>query len=248
MALDYEEEHSKLDLQSYLNTAPYEPTRAAPRSRRSRVEGLFRPAAAHAAPGALLDLPQAPTDYNPISNAGGAIERRNEVLSNMADPATSARSGPQASKAGLCSSRNRPVRLPAVIFRLRRKRTDQEYGVNTVRQGGLRVHTTIEPPCRKPAAAMQSNLPIGRSFHRPWYRRPQDRRGMMVSSSSHPTASNLLAAQGRRRDDLKTFTLTTAIEQGMDPNSTYYVSKRSASTIRPMATGRATYGDTLFVR
>jgi penicillin-binding protein 1A len=49
----------------------------------------------------------------------------------------------------------------------------------------------------------------------------------MVSSSSYEESQYNLAAQGRRQpgSTFKTFTLAAAINEGMDPNSTYYESK-----------------------
>ena len=49
----------------------------------------------------------------------------------------------------------------------------------------------------------------------------------MVSSSSYDSSQFNLAAQGHRQpgSTFKTFVLTTAIKQGIDPYSTYYVSK-----------------------
>ncbi len=49
----------------------------------------------------------------------------------------------------------------------------------------------------------------------------------MVSSSSYDSSQFNLAAQGHRQpgSTFKTFVLTTALKQGVDPYSTYYVSK-----------------------
>jgi penicillin-binding protein 1A len=106
----------------------------------------------------------------------------------------------------------------------------EAYGVNTVRQGGLDVFTTIEPRLQEVGLeAMRSALPY-----------PEDpssafvsvdpRNGeikAMVSSSSYDDSQFNLAAQGHRQpgSTFKTFVLTTAIKQGIDPYSTYYVSK-----------------------
>ena len=258
MALDYEEEHSKKSiLQSYLNTAPYgtnEGRTAIGVEAASKVYFSTKAAKLTLPQAALLaGLPQAPTDYNPISNAGGAIERRNEVLSNMADLGyISQKRARQASKAGLQLNPATGLfdRQQPFFFDYVENELIKEYGVNTVRQGGLRVYTTIEPAMQEAGlAAMQSNLPYSDDPSSALVSIDPKTGEVkaMVSSSSYLDSQYNLAAQGRRQpgSTFKTFTLTTAIEQGMDPNSTYYVSK--PLSIDDPTYGRwdvATYGDT----
>ena len=258
MALDYEEEHSKKSiLQSYLNTAPYgtnEGRTAIGVEAASKVYFSTKAAKLTLPQAALLaGLPQAPTDYNPISNAGGAIERRNEVLSNMADLGyISQKRARQASKAGLQLNPATGLfdRQQPFFFDYVENELIKEYGVNTVRQGGLRVYTTIEPAMQEAGlAAMQSNLPYSDDPSSALVSIDPKTGEVkaMVSSSSYLDSQYNLAAQGRRQpgSTFKTFTLTTAIEQGMDPNSTYYVSK--PLSIDDPTYGHwdvATYGDT----
>jgi penicillin-binding protein 1A len=105
-----------------------------------------------------------------------------------------------------------------------------KYGVNTVRKGGLKVYTTIDPKLQRAGLeAMRSALPY-----------PTDpssalvsidpRNGeirAMASSSSYSRSQFNLAAQGHRQPGsaFKAFVLTTALKQGIDPYSTYYTSK-----------------------
>ena len=102
--------------------------------------------------------------------------------------------------------------------------------MNTVRQGGLDVYTTIDPKLQEVGLeAMQSALPyeedpssafVSIDPRNGWIR-------AMVSSSSYDSSQFNLAAQGHRQpgSTFKTFVLTTALKQGIDPYSTYYVSK-----------------------
>ena len=153
MALDYEETHTKDQiLQSYLNTAPYGTNQgrtaigvdAAARVYFStKPEKLTLPQAA-----LLAGLPQAPTNYNPIQNPRGAKNRRAEVLHAMAsnDMITEARAE-QAKNTGLQLNpiEGLFVREEPFFFDYVESELIAKYGVPTVRRGGLKVYTTLEP-------------------------------------------------------------------------------------------------------
>src|SRR4051794_40574849 len=106
----------------------------------------------------------------------------------------------------------------------------QRYGFNTVRRGGLQVYTTIDPELQRVGLeAMRSTLPystdpaaalVSIDPRNGWIR-------AMVNSSHYEQSQFNLAAQGHRQpgSTFKTFVLTTAIKQGIDPYSTYYTSK-----------------------
>ena len=99
-----------------------------------------------------------------------------------------------------------------------------------MRKGGLKVYTTIDPRLQRVGLdAMRSTLPY-----------PTDPSSALVSidprngeiramDSSSPYSRNQfnLAAQGHRQpgSTFKAFVLTTALKQGIDPYTTYYVSK-----------------------
>jgi penicillin-binding protein 1A len=106
----------------------------------------------------------------------------------------------------------------------------ETYGVETVRNGGLEVHTTIDtrlqevglegmrsalPYSEDPASALVSIDPRNGYIE------------AMVSSSNYEQSQFNLASQGHRQpgSTFKTFVLTTALKQGVDPYSTYYTSK-----------------------
>ena len=181
----------------------------------------------------LAGLPQAPSDYNPILNPRAAIERRNEVLDKMADLGYISRGRAlqgQQRGLGLNPSDEYFERREPYFFDYVESKLVEEYGVNTVRKGGLRVYTTIDPELQEAGRdAIDSVL---------YY--PDDpssaivaidpRTGYikaMASSGSYESNQYNLAAQGHRQagSTFKTFVLTAAINQGIDPYSTYYESK-----------------------
>ena len=104
------------------------------------------------------------------------------------------------------------------------------YGVNTVRRGGLKVHTTIDPGLQRVGLeAMRSALPYSTDPASALVS-IDPRNGnirAMVSSTHYAQSQFNLAAQGHRQpgSTFKAFVLTTAIKQGIDPYSTYYTSK-----------------------
>jgi penicillin-binding protein 1A len=181
----------------------------------------------------LAGLPQAPSELNPFQNPKGALERRNEVLRKMAKlgyisdaRAREAITQPLGVKRGDLYTR---IREPFFFDYVKQQLID-EFGVNTVRKGGLKVYTTIYPKFQKVArAAIDTTLPL-----------PTDpssaivaidpRNGYiraMASSSTYKGKQFNLAAQGHRQPGsaFKTFVLTTAIKRGINPNTTSYVSK-----------------------
>ncbi|MGH8429693.1 MAG: transglycosylase domain-containing protein, partial [Solimonas sp.] len=149
LALQYEDKFSKRDiLGKYLNGASYgtiNGTTAVGVQAASRIyfsKPVWKLDLEQSA--LLAGLPQAPTDYNPILNPEGARERRNEVLSSMAELGYISReraleaqqTGLQLKLSDTYFTRHQPYFFDYVEDKLIEK-----YGVNTVRQGGLRVYT-----------------------------------------------------------------------------------------------------------
>jgi penicillin-binding protein 1A len=181
----------------------------------------------------LAGLPQAPSVNNPLQNEAGALERRNEVLEAMADQnyitdaeAQSAMNNPIEVKP---SNRYSEIREP-YFFDFVQQQLIEEYGVNTVRQGGLKVYTTIDPELQvaardaienhlyysdDPSAAVVSIDPDN-GFVR-----------AMASSGGYQDSQFNLAAQGHRQPGsaFKTMALVEAVRRGIDPDSTYYTSQ-----------------------
>jgi penicillin-binding protein 1A len=238
LAEEYSERHGKRQiLGQYLNTASYgtiEGSTAVGVQAASRIY-FSRPVwKLDLARSALLaGLPQAPTEYNPILNAAGARERRDEVLAKMAELGYVSAAEAHAAEArglGLDVSESFFEHRQPYFFDYVEDKLIAEYGVNTVRQGGLDVHTTIDPKLQEVGLeAIRSSLPYSTdpasAFVSIDPRNGQIR--AMVSSSSYADSQFNLAAQGHRQpgSTFKTFVLTTALKQGIDPYSTYYVSK-----------------------
>lgn len=237
MALDYEENHSKkVILGKYLNTAPYGTNggrTAIGVSAAAKVYFSLKPENLNLPQAALLaGLPQAPSDYNPFLNPSGAKDRRNEVLSSMADQGmiSDARaeqaktSGLQLDPAEDLFAREDPFFFDYVLSELFKK-----YGRATVRNGGLRVHTTVEPAMQQAGFdALNSNLYAGGPAGALVAINPKNGEiQAMVSSANYEDDQFNLAADGKRQpgSTFKVFTLATAIHEGIDPDTTYYVSK-----------------------
>ncbi len=106
---------------------------------------------------------------------------------------------------------------------------EKTYGANTVREGGLKVYTTIDPRLQRlaqkaildvlpyktdPAAAIVSVEPGTGAI-----------RAMTAVVRTKGNQFNLAAQSARQAGStFKTFVLASAIEQGIDPDTTYYTS------------------------
>jgi penicillin-binding protein 1A len=238
LAIEYADRHSKREILSqYLNTASY-----------GTIEGSTAVGVGAAAKiyfskpvwkltleqsALLAGLPQAPSDYNPVLNPRGALARRNEVLTKMAHLGyISRRRALEGERRGLGLRLDRSYfghRQP-YFFDYVENELIEEYGVDTVRKGGLRVYTTVDPALQDVGLeAMRSTLPYSTDPSSALVSidpRSSEIKAM-VSSSSYEQSQFNLAAQGHRQpgSTFKAFVLTTAIRQGVDPYSTYYTSK-----------------------
>ncbi|MEK6326435.1 MAG: transglycosylase domain-containing protein [Actinomycetota bacterium] len=237
-AEEYEREYSKTQiLTKYLNTASYGTTdgrtavgvQAAAETYFSKsVSRLDLPEAA-----LIAGLPQAPSEYNPFLNPKGAVSRRNDVLKAMAKQGYITQSDyEQALQAGLELDRGHKyetIREPYFFDYVTQELIDR-YGVNTVRNGGLKIYTTIDPTLQAAAhQAIQShwNDPSGPASALVSIDPSNGHIVAMASSGSFETSQFNLAAQGHRQagSSFKPFVLTAAVRQGMDPDSTYYSGK-----------------------
>jgi penicillin-binding protein 1A len=238
LAIEYAKRHSRRQiLGQYLNTASYgtvEGATAVGVQAASKIyfsRPVWRLDLARAA--LLAGLPQAPTDYNPILHPGRALQRRNDVLEKMAaqgylSPArarAARRRGLELDASGSYFAHREPYFFDYVESQLL-----ERYGVDAVRDGGLRVYTTIDPRLQEVAeAAMRSTLPYSTdpSSALVSIDPANGHVESMASSSSYAESKFNLAAQGHRQpgSTFKAFVLTTALKQGIDPYSTYYTSK-----------------------
>jgi penicillin-binding protein 1A len=238
LAEELEGEHSKRwILQSYLNSVPY-----------GTVDGQTAVGVQAAAQtffdkpaknltleesALLAGLPQAPSRLNPFQNKRDALERRNKVLKKMAELGyISEERAKEAQRSKLGVRRGDlyiKIREP-FFFDFVKQQLIDKFGVNTVRKGGLKIYTTIDPKLQKAGRnAIDSTLnyagdpssAVVAIDPRTGYIKA------MASSSKYKHNQYNLAAQGHRQPGsaFKPFVLTTAIKRGVNPYSTSYVSK-----------------------
>jgi penicillin-binding protein 1A len=181
----------------------------------------------------IAGMPQAPSLYDPFERPSEATRRRGEVLKAMLtahyiDQAQyrEALKAPLGLRAGHIYTK---IREP-FFFSYVREELIAKYGANTVRGGGLRVYTTIVPRFQKlavraikdtlnqggdPASAIVSINPKNGAI-----------RAMTAVVPGKKNTQFNLAAQGRRQagSSFKTFVLTEAIREGINPDTTTYLS------------------------
>jgi penicillin-binding protein 1A len=238
LAVEYSEHHTRKEiLGSYLNVASYgtiEGSTAVGVGAASQIY-FSKPVWKLRLPEAALlaGLPQAPSQNTPLLNPAAARARRDQVLRQMRklgyiSPARAKRAmaaGLRVDPSGSYFDHREPYFFDYVEDKL-----IEEYGFNTVRRGGLRVQTTIDPELQQVGLeAMRSALPYSTDPSSALVS-VDPRNGhirAMVNSSYYDRSQFNLAAQGHRQpgSTFKTFVLTTAVKQGIDPYSTYYSSK-----------------------
>jgi penicillin-binding protein 1A len=225
-------------LAQYLNTAPYgtvegqtavgaEAAAQTYFSKPAKELGLTEAAL-------LAGLPQAPSEYNPFLDPKAALKRRNEVLNSMHEQGYI--TGDEYRNArthglGLDPGNKYQVIKDPFLFDLVQNELIEKYGINTVRNGGLKAYTTIDPSLQEkaeyavdnycsvcyseggPAAGLASVNPSTGAIV------------ALASTEGYASESQFnYAWQAHRQpgSSFKTFVLTTAIKQGIDPASTYY--------------------------
>jgi len=190
----------------------------------------------------LAGLTQAPSTYNPFTAPARALARRALVLQAMFETGViTKRQHARATKSNLGLDPGRlysQIREP-YFFGYVRDRLIEEYGAATVRSGGLRVYTTIKPRYQRlaeeairdtlteptdPAAALISISPRTGAI-----------RAMAAVIPNRPKNEFNLLSQARRQpgSTFKTFVLTAAVEMGVNPDSTYYVSAPFTYKVHP---------------
>lgn len=238
LAGEYVERHSRREiLGAYLNVASYGTVQGSTAVGVGAAAKIFfsKPVWELKLPEAALlaGLPQAPSEYNPLLNPSAAKARRNQVLQQMEKLGYVSESrARQAMTSGLRVDLDESYfehREP-FFFDYVENSLIEVYGAQKVRRGGLEVQTTIDPELQRVGLeAMRSALPYSTDPSAALVS-VDPRNGQiraMVSSSDYDSSQFNLAAQGHRQpgSTFKTFVLTTAIKQGIDPYSTYYASK-----------------------
>ena len=240
LAQELEKEHSKRwILNTYLNTVPYGTAggqsaigaRAAARVYFDKpVQDLTLAEAA-----LLAGLPQAPTDYSPFRSPAAAQARRDWVLGKMAELDYITREQAEEAMAkqvdtkSITGSKFFTARREKYFFDYVKDELLKEYGAKTVRQGGLKVTTTIDVAKQKAArAAISKSLSgVGPSSAIVTIDPKNGYIRAMASSAEYGRSKFNLAAQGKRQPGsaFKVMTLMTALRRGVDPQRTTYVSR-----------------------
>ena len=252
LAEELEDKRSKdWILNTYLNTVPYGTAggqsaigvRAASRVYfDKRVQDLDLDEAA-----LLAGLPQAPTDYSPFRSPDAAEARRNEVLDKMAELDMVTESEAAAAKDrkvdtdSIKGSKFFTERREKYFFDYVKDELLKEYGAKTVRQGGLKVTTTIDLAKQKAARkAIQGRLAgVGPSSAIVSIDPKNGYIKAMASSAEYGRSKFNLAAQGKRQPGsaFKIMTLMTALRRGIDPRSTSYTSRSPTMIKDPLCPG-----------
>jgi penicillin-binding protein 1A len=238
LANDEEDQHSKdWILTKYLNTAPYGTNEgataigveaAAETYYSKHAQDLTLPEAAM-----IAGLPQAPSQYNPLLNPRAALARRNEVLHAMEQQGKITASE-YADAAGQDLGLNpghkySRIRQP-YIFDLVKQELEDRYGLNTVQNGGLKVYTTIQPRLQAAAQSAVDSCSVCYSDGGPASALasidPSNGEIVALASTQRYSLSSQFnfAAHAQRQpgSSFKVYDLTTAIRQGIDPDTTYY--------------------------
>ncbi len=239
LAVEFEDKHNKgWILTEYLNTAPY-----------GTVEGQTAVGAEAAAQtyfskpakelslteaAMIAGLPQAPSEYNPFLDPKAALKRRNDVLAAMAEEGYI--SGEELREArtrglGIDPGNKYQVIKDPFLFDLVQNELIAEYGINTVRNGGLKAYTTIDPDLQQkaqeavdsycyvcypeggPAAGLASVDPETGAIV------------ALASTEGYADESQFnYAWQAHRQpgSSFKTIVLAAAVKEGIDPATTYY--------------------------
>ena len=188
----------------------------------------------------LIGIPQSPTYNNPISYPDAALARRNVVLSRML-------SNGYITQDAYNAAVNTPLTL-----NVKQQTTDgiyaypyftsyvrdlllEKYSMNDVFKGGLKVYTTLDPAIQKAAeeaaankeASIADDLEVAMTAIDP-------NTGFIkaiVGGKDFYADQYNLATQAKRSPGsaFKTFTLVTALEQGISPTTT--VSASATATI-----------------
>jgi penicillin-binding protein 1A len=238
LAYEMEDAHTKdWILTAYLNTAPYgtvegetavgvEAAAQTYFGKPAKELGLTESAL-------IAGLPQAPSEYNPFLDPHAALQRRNEVLNAMHDEGyIDGDEYREAVNSGLGLSPGHKYRVikDPFLFDLVQQELIDKYGINTVRKGGLKAYTTIDPELQERAQEAVDSCSVCYSEGGPAaaLASVDPSTGEIVALASTEGAESEsefnYAWQAHRQpgSSFKTYVLATAIKQGIDPDTTYY--------------------------
>lgn len=231
-------------LNQYINNVPYGTSGGQSAVGVQAAARIFfnKPASELTLPEAALlaGLPQAPTTYNPITNPTAAKSRRDKVLRTMAEQNMISGSEAQAainSPLGAQEGKYYRQRTEGYFFDYVQQELIDEYGPATVSRGGMVVHTTLDRGLQR--AARAALTPTVAGTNRAAAVVSVDPRNgeirAMASSGRYGQFKFNLATQGgfAAGSTFKTMVLIAALRRGIDPASTYYVSRPLNFTLAP---------------
>ncbi len=235
------EQHSRRwILDTYLNTAPYGTNEGQTAlGVEAAAQTYFNEPASElklTQAALIAGLPQAPSEYNPFLDPKAALQRRNEVLGTMWEQGYITRARYlQARTSGLGLDKgNRYTHVnDPFLYRLVEQELIERYGINTVRNGGLKAYTTINPELQEDAEAAvagcsESGVCYGGGGPVTGLASVDPNTGAILALASTPGEEGEeefnYAWQAHRQpgSSFKTYVLATAIKQGIDPKDTYY--------------------------
>jgi penicillin-binding protein 1A len=182
----------------------------------------------------IAGLPQAPSSYDPFRNPAAALARRNEVLHALLVNGDITSAEYQRARADNSlhlrpGHRFQHIKEP-FFFGYVEQLLQDEYGSNTVREGGLRVYTTIVPGLQRAATAAIEHTLTERNDPASAVVTIDPRTGaikaMAAVSPGHKDNQYNFVTSARRQpgSTFKTMTLTAAVARGLDPFTTSYLS------------------------
>jgi penicillin-binding protein 1A len=193
-----------------------------------------KPAAKLSIPEAALiaGLPQSPSVYDPFNNKKDSLKRRNEVLRAMRDQKmiTSAEyskavAAPIVLHAG---TKYETHRLP-YFFDYVEKDLIAKFGAATVREGGLKIKTTIDPKLQAYAEDAIKRTLEGdpRQAAIAVLDTKTGQIKAMASSESYQKSKFNIPGQAKRQpgSTAKIWVLTAFVKEGINPDATTYVSR-----------------------
>jgi penicillin-binding protein 1A len=181
----------------------------------------------------LAGLPQAPSQYNPFNSPDAALRRRNQVLDKMAElgmvsPIEAAEA--KEKSLGVERSRFYQTRRESFFFDYVRQVLIDKYGIERVRRGGLRIHTTVDLKMQEKARSSINGVLGFAGAPKAAIVTIDPRNGhilAMASSAKYAETKFNLASQGKRQpgSTFKIMGLMAALDRGVSPEGTYYTSK-----------------------
>ncbi|MEK6275250.1 MAG: transglycosylase domain-containing protein [Actinomycetota bacterium] len=182
----------------------------------------------------LAGLPQAPSDYDPFDYPDRAIKRRNRVLQALYRNHDISYANYQEA-IRVTDLKLRPGRIYTRIrepyfFSYVRDELVKKYGAETVRSGGLQVYTTIDRRFQRAANEAVHNT-LNYDTDPASAVVAIDPRNGAIKTMTAVTPGRVgnqfnLAAQARRQagSTFKTYVLAEAIAEGVNPDTTAYLS------------------------